>query len=75
MKRLLATLALATVALAAAACGSTNAGGPAPSAGPADPDAPAITASNLKFDQAEVVVTADTPLKLTFTNNESAPHN
>jgi plastocyanin len=75
VKRLLATLALATVALAAAACGSTNAGGPAPSAGPADPDAPVITASNLKFDQAEVVVTADTPLKLTFTNNESAPHN
>lgn len=77
MKRLLATLALATVALAAAAC-STNAGGPAtpaPSAGPADPNAPVITAKDLKFDQAEVVVPAGKAFQLTFTNNESAPHN
>jgi plastocyanin len=76
VKRLLATLALATVALAAAACSSTNAGGPAPSApAPADPDAPVITASNLRFDQAEVVVPAGKAFQLTFTNLESPPHN
>ena len=76
MKRLIATLALATVALAAAACSSTNAGAPpsAPAA-PADPNAPVITAKDLKFDQAEVVVPAGTPFQLTFTNLESAPHN
>ena len=59
MKRLLATLALATVALAAAACSSTNAGGgrPAPAA-PADPNAPAITAKDLKFGESNVKVPA-----------------
>jgi plastocyanin len=78
VKRLLVTLALATVALAAAACGSTSAGNPTPagpSAGPADPNAPVITAKDLKFDQAEVAVPAAKPFQLTFTNLESAPHN
>ena len=76
MKRLLATLALATVALAAAACSSTSAAGatPAPAA-PADPNAPAITANNLKFAESTVAVPAGKPFQLTFTNQESAPHN
>ena len=76
MKRLLATLALATVALAAAACSSTSAtGGTAAPAAPADPNAPAITANNLKFGESTVVVPAGKAFQLTFTNQESAPHN
>ena len=76
MKRLLATLALATVALAAAACSSTSAtGGTAAPAAPADPNAPAITANNLKFAESTVEVPAGKPFQLTFTNQESAPHN
>ncbi len=77
MKRLFATLALATVALAAAACSSTNAGGgtPAPSAGPADPNAPVIVADQLKFTTAEVTVPAGKPFQLTFDNREGPPHN
>ena len=76
MKRLFATLALATVALAAAACSSTSAtGGTAAPAAPADPNAPAITANGLKFDQASVTVPAGKAFQLSFTNNESAPHN
>ena len=75
MKRLIATLALATVALAAAACGSSNAAPPASPAAPADPNAPAVTADQLKFDKAEVQVPAGKPFQLTFTNEESAPHN
>ncbi len=76
MKRLLATLALATVALAAAACSSTSAtGGTAAPAARADPNAPAITANGLKFGQSGVVVPAGKAFQLTFTNQESAPHN
>ena len=75
MKRLIATLALATVALAAAACGSTNAGRPPAPAAPADPNAPAISADQLKFDQAAVTVPAGKAFQLSFTNKESAPHN
>jgi plastocyanin len=76
VKRILATLALATVALAAAACSSTSAGGgtPAPVT-PADPNAPAITANGLAFDQATVTVPAAKPFQLSFTNKEGAPHN
>jgi plastocyanin len=76
VKRLIATLALATVALAAAACSSTSAdnGSSAPAV-PADPNAPAITANGLKFAQSNVTVPAGTAFQLTFTNQESAPHN
>jgi plastocyanin len=76
VKRILATLALATVALAAAACSSTSAAGgsPAPAAS-ADPNAPAITANNLAFGEANVTVPAGKAFQLTFTNQEGAPHN
>lgn len=74
MKRLIATLALATVALAAAACSSTNAGQP-PSAGPVDPNAVVVVADQMKFEQSEVVVPAGKPFKMSFENRESAPHN
>jgi plastocyanin len=75
VKRLLATLALATVALAAAACGSTSAADPSAPAAPADPNAPAVSANALKFDKADVAVPAGKAFQLTFTNQESAPHN
>lgn len=77
MKRLIATLVLATVAFAAAACSSTNAGGgtPDPSAGPADPNAPVIVADALRFTAAEVTVPAGKPFQLTFENREGPPHN
>jgi plastocyanin len=75
MKRLIATLALATVALAAAACSTTNAADPSVPAAPADPSAPVIVADKLVFAQAEVTVPAGAPFKLTFENRESAPHN
>ena len=77
MKRLFATTALIAVAIIAAACSSTNAdsGTPPASAGPADPSAPSITAQNLSFGQAEVAVPAGAPFQLTFTNQDSAPHN
>jgi plastocyanin len=75
VKRLLATLALATVALAAAACGSTSAADPSAPAAPADPNAPSVSANALKFDKADVAVPAGKAFQLTFTNQESAPHN
>lgn len=77
MKRLIATLALATVALAAAACSSTNAGEPSGAASPvpADPNAPVVVAKDLRFTAAEVDVPAGTAFQLTFENQESAPHN
>jgi len=77
VKRLVATLALATVALAAAACSSTSAGDGAavPSAGPADPNAPVIVARDLQFTTRDVQVPAGKAFQLTFTNAEGAPHN
>jgi plastocyanin len=75
MQRLIATLALAAVALAAAACSSTNAGQPAAPAASVDPNAPAITAKDIKFVQSEVKVPAGKPFQLSFDNQESAPHN
>ena len=77
MKRLFATLALATVALAAAACSSTSAvgGTPAPAAGPAAPHAPVVVAAPRKFTTAEVTVPAGKPFQLTFDNREGPPHN
>jgi plastocyanin len=77
VKRLIATLALATVALAAAACSSTNAGEPSGPASPvpADPNAPVVVARDMRFTTPEVVVPADKPIELTFENQEGAPHN
>jgi plastocyanin len=75
MKRMIATLALATVALAAAACSTTNAGAPSRPAAPAEPGAPVVFADQLTFTAAEVAVPAGVPFKLTFENRESAPHN
>lgn len=75
MQRLLATVALAAVALAAAACGSTNAGGPAAPAASIDPNAPAISAKDIRFLETEVQVPAGKPFQLTFSNQEGAPHN
>ena len=78
MKRILVTLALATVALAAAACSSTNAGepsGPAASQVPSDPNAPVVVAKDMRFQPAEVTVKAGVPFALTFQNQEGAPHN
>jgi plastocyanin len=75
MKRLFATLALAAVALAAAACSSTNAGQPAASAASLDPNAPTIVAKDLTFVTPNVTVPAGKPFQLTFDNQEGAPHN
>jgi plastocyanin len=78
VKRLAATLALAVVALAAAACSTTNAGEPGapnPSAAPANPDAIVITARDMAFVPSEVVVPAGKPFELTFENKDGAPHN
>ena len=76
MKRLVATLALATVALAAAACGSTNAGAPTPAgpAGPVDPNAPVIIAKDIEFAPGRrSTVPADKAFSLTFDNQDGAP--
>ena len=75
MKRLIATLALAAVALAAAACGNTNAGQPAAPAASLDPNAPAIVAKDIKFVTTEVKVPAGKAFQLTFDNQDGAPHN
>ena len=74
MKRLIATVALAAVALVAAACGSTNAGQPA-APGLVDPNAPAIVAKDIKFVTTEVKVPAGKAFQLTFDNQDGAPHN
>lgn len=74
MKRLLATLALATVALAAAACSSTNADSATPGAS-ADPNAPVVVAAGMKFTTTQVEVPAGRAFSLTFDNRDGAPHN
>ena len=74
MKRLIATLALATVALAAAACSTTNADTGAPAA-PADPNAPVVVAKDMQFATKDVQVPAGKAFQLSFTNNDGAPHN
>jgi plastocyanin len=77
VKRLLVTLALATVALAAAACSTTNAdsGASAVPPAPADPNAPTIVAKDMQFVTRNVQVPAGKAFQLTFTNNDGAPHN
>ncbi len=77
MKRLFATLALATVALAAAACSSTSADSKTPgaSASPVDPNAPAIVAEGMRFTATQVQVPAGRAFSLAFENRDGAPHN
>jgi plastocyanin len=75
MKRLIATLALATVVLAAAACAQTNAGQPGAPAASVDPNAPAVVAKDLTFTAAEVEVPAGKAFQLSFDNEDGAPHN
>ena len=75
MKRLLATVALAAVAFVAAACGTTNAGQPAAPAVAVDPNAPAITAKDIKFVTTQVKVPAGKAFALSFDNQDGAPHN
>ena len=75
MKRLLATVALAAVALVAAACGTTNAGQPAAPAASVDPNAPAVVAKDIKFVTTEVKVPAGKAFGLSFDNQDGAPHN
>ena len=74
MQRLIATLALAAIALIAAACGSTNAGQPAAPAS-VDPNAPAVVAKDIKFVTTDVKVPAGKAFQLTFDNQDGAPHN
>ena len=74
MQRIIATLALAAIALVAAACGSTNAGQPAAPAS-VDPNAPAVVAKDIKFVTTEVKVPAGKAFQLTFDNQDGAPHN
>jgi plastocyanin len=77
MNRLIATIALAAVTLAAAACGSGNAAEPsaAPSAPPVDPGKPFIASDSLKWDRAELKIPAGTAFELVYENREGPPHN
>jgi plastocyanin len=76
VKRLALTLALAAVAIAAAACSTTNAGEPSgATVPPADPDAPAVVARDMRFAPSEVVVPAGKAFQLAFDNQDGAPHN
>ena len=78
MKRFLVTLALAATAIAAAACSpATAAPSGQPSSQPSAPagDAITISAKDLKFSTAELVVPADEAFTLRFDNQEAPPHN
>jgi plastocyanin len=75
MQRLVATIALAAVALVAAACGNTNADQPAGPAASVDPNAPAIVAKDIKFVTTDVKVPAGKAFQLKFDNQDGAPHN
>ena len=76
MKRLIATLALATVALAAAACAPSNAttGTPAPTVA-VDPSSPPVIAKDMKFQTPNVTAPAGKAFAMTFENQDSQPHN
>lgn len=76
MQRLVATLALAAVALVAAACSTGNAAEPTPPpATPGDPSAPVIVADDLAFEHDRYTVPAGTAFTLLFENREGPPHN
>ncbi len=75
MKRSLATVALAAVALVAAACSNTYAGQPAAPAASVDPNAPAIVAKDITFVTTQVKVPAGKAFQLSFDNQDGAPHN
>ena len=73
MKRLIASLALATVALTAAACGSSNA---APAVtGSIDPNAVKVAAKDIKFTTTDVAAPAGAAFQISFDNQDGAPHN
>lgn len=74
MQRLLATFALAAVAMAAAGCGSTSAAQPA-SLGPVDPNAPVVVAKGLVFTTPQISAPAGKAFQLSFDNEDGAPHN
>src|SRR5205085_7768328 len=84
VKRLVATLALSAVALAAAACGGsaaptaapTQSTSAAPSGAPGgSPTSVSLSAKDIKFSTAELDVKAGTALTIAFDNPDSAPHN
>jgi plastocyanin len=86
VKRLVATLALSAVALAAAACGGSSAPTAAPSVAPsvapsgqpgvsAGSSAVSISAKDIKFSTGELDVAANSALTISFDNPDSAPHN
>jgi plastocyanin len=72
VKRVVATLAFAGLALVAAACGAA---GPSTPPASVDPNAIQISANGLKFDKTELSAPADKPFQIAFDNKESAPHN
>jgi plastocyanin len=74
MKRLTLTLGLMALAAVLAACSGTSAA-PATPAGSVDPNAPVITAKDLKFVETNVTVPADEAFDLVLDNQEGAPHN
>ena len=75
MKRLFAILALATVALAAAACSTTKADEPSGPVASGNASGPVVVAADMKFQTPDVVVPAGAAFELTFDNRDSAPHN
>ncbi len=82
MKRVTLTLGLLTLAAVLAACGGATAApatpepsAPAQSADPNAPAAPVVTAKDMRFLEAEVVVPAGEPFELVFDNQEAPPHN
>jgi plastocyanin len=75
MKRLTLTLGLLCLAVVLAACSGSSA-----TPGAASPSTPAgeavtITAKDLVFGQAEMIVPADEAFDLVFDNQENLPHN
>jgi plastocyanin len=77
VKRLIATLALATVAFAAAACAPANAGVPGTPAAtaPVDANSPVVVAQGIQFQTKDVKAPAGKAFAMTFRNQDSAPHN
>jgi plastocyanin len=72
------TLAVATVALAiscVAGCGPTLGSAASATAVVAEPGSPSITARDMRFDRAELVVPAGRAFSLVFDNRDGAPHN
>src|SRR3954462_14102139 len=77
VKRIIATLALAPVALPPAACAPANAGIPGTPAVtvPVDANSPVVVAQGIKFQTQDVKAPAGKAFAMTFRNQDSAPHN